>query len=234
MKDEAKKRKAQRDSLRKQFQENGKDSLSDHDLLEMLLSYCNPRQDTDALATQLLDFCGSFDNVCDLSVQSMNDFGLSFSTMTFLQLLPAFCSRYYTDISHQLMKETPLKGTETIGKYLFPYFIGKKEEHVLLLLLNDKDKALYCGFVSKGTLFSSDINFNGILQLAAKHRAYRVVMAHNHPSGIALPSKKDIDTTIRIQHALNIMHIKLKDHYIFGNNNFCAMSTVKTFQDIFT
>lgn len=233
MSDDARQRKNYRDSVKSRFRKEGFQAFSDQELLELLLFYCFPRRDTAELADRLLKECGCFSNVFDRPIRSLEDFGLTFPVISLFKFIPAFCSRYYTELANKKTKNLPLVGLEDIKDVLFPHFIGKKEEHVLLLLMNRQHKQIYCDFVSKGTFVSSDINFQGILQLAAKYRAHSAVLAHNHPSGLAFPSQKDIAATIKIKNALSTLGVQLTNHFIFGDEDYCAMSSIAMFEDIF-
>ena len=199
--------------------------------LEKLLSYTVSEEEAKRQTAQLIRACGSVSSVFDAPYTILTEQGLSMNQAVLIKLIPAITrkyldSKYYSSDSATMIRDIKHK--------IIASFIGTTSEQVLLVLRDKFDTELYFGVISKGSVNASEIYIKKIIELARRYKAASAEIAHNHPSGIALPSKKDIDTTIRIQHALNIMHIKLKDHYIFGNNNFCAMSTVKTFQDIFT
>ena len=101
------------------------------------------------------------------------------------------------------------------------------------MLLDPKGKLLYCDIISKGSISASDVNIKKILQLAVKYKAGGAVVAHNHPSGIALPSKADVNVTISLKKSLQAIGVLLLDHIIVCDMEYVSMSELEDYEHIF-
>ena len=104
-----------------------------------------------------------------------------------------------------------------------PRFFGRKVETVFLLCLDAKCKVLCCKEVGEGSVNSAGISIRRIVETALGANATSVVLAHNHPSGMALPSAEDIQTTRRVAAALNTVDILLADHIVVADDDFVSM-----------
>ena len=146
--------------------------------------------------------------------------GISKNTATFLSLIPQ-AGRYY-----QIKRAEPgeiLRTIEQCGRYLVPYFYGRENETVYLLCLDAKCKVLSCKMVGEGSVNSASIPVRRVVELALNANATTVVLAHNHPSGLALPSDDDIQTTLRVAKAMEAVEITLADHIVVADNDFVSM-----------
>ncbi len=220
-----------RDRVRDKFLESGLDKFRDHEALELMLFYAIPRKDTNEIAHILLNRCQSFSGVLDAPIEVLQDCGLSKSAAVFIKLMPEVCSRYFKD---KYQSENNHAVTEdTIGEHLLHYFIGADEEQVVLLLLDPKGKIRFCDVISKGTISASEVNVRKILNLAVKYGASGAVIAHNHPSGIPLPSRTDVKVTISIQHALKAVGVVLLDHIIVADMDYTCMSQLDDYSELF-
>ena len=130
-------------------------------------------------------------------------------------LCPAFWKPRRTSI---------LNSTSKCGQYLVPFFHGEQEEVVYLLCLDAKCKALCCVPVHRGSITVASISVRKIVQTALNQNAASVVLAHNHPSGYALPSQEDLDTTRTLQTALQSVGIVLADHIIVADDDYVSLA----------
>ena len=117
-----------------------------------------------------------------------------------------------------------LASTQACGEYLLPYFFGSTEEMVYLLCLDAKCKVLCCQLLESGSVNSANISLRKAAEIAINCKASSVVLAHNHTSGLALPSKADIETTTLLKSTLEPLGILLIDHVIVAENDFVSMS----------
>ncbi len=211
-----------RQRLKKRFLEQSLDSFTPIQALEILLFYCIPRQDTNELAHRLLDHFGSFSQVLEADVEELVKVnGIGENTATFLKLVQA-AGRYY-DVDRVRMEEKPLLTTEDCGAYLQAFFRGRCNEMVVLLCLDAKCKVLSCRVVGEGGLNSTAVPTRRVIEMALAAKAASVILAHNHPSGIALPSSEDIITTRRLATALGAVDVVLSDHLIIADNDYISM-----------
>lgn len=116
-----------------------------------------------------------------------------------------------------------MKDTEDCGKFLLPYFIGRQKETVLLLCLNANCNVISCKEVGEGEINAAVISFRRIVEIALAEKASTVVLAHNHPSGVALPSHEDVVVTQRLAAALAAVDVTLFDHLIIADDDYVSL-----------
>ena len=114
--------------------------------------------------------------------------------------------------------------TGKCGAYLLPYFYAKRHETVMLLCLDAKCKVLCCKEVTEGSVNSASISVRRVVETALGANASTVVLAHNHPSGLAIPSAEDVQTTRRIAKALSLVEITLADHIVVAEDDFVSLA----------
>lgn len=210
-----------RERLKNRFRQEGLDNFDELYVLELLLFYCIPRIDTNPLAHRLLDHFGSLNAVLDASPQELEKVeGVSKATSTFLSLVTQ-TGRYY-----QVKGSAPgkiLRAIDQCGNYLVPHFIGCDIETVYMLCLDAKCKLLCCKKVGEGSVNSANIPVRRVVEIALGVNATTVVLAHNHPSGLAIPSADDIQTTYRVAAALDTVDIVLADHIVVSQGEYVSM-----------
>ena len=210
-----------RQRLKDRFRREGLDNFDELYVLELLLFYCVPRIDTNPLAHRLLDTFGSLTAVLDASAEELEKVeGIGSNVSTFLNLITQ-TGRYY-----QVKRSEPgeiLKTIEQCGRYLVPYFYGRENETVFILCLDAKCKVLCCKKVGEGSVNSANVPVRRIVEIALGANATTVVLAHNHPSGLAIPSAEDIQTTHRISAALEAVEIILADHIVVSGDDYVSI-----------
>lgn len=215
--------------LRKRFLEEGLENFSEHEVLELMLFHCIPRQDTNPIAHALIDHFDSFYRVLEAPVEELKKVpGISEGAATFLSMqLPLL--RYY-QASRDKDAGVALTTVDECGKKLTSYFEGLTNETVYLLCLDAKCKMLCCKRVGEGSVNSAAVPVRKIVEMALGYNASSVVLAHNHPSGVAVPSREDIFTTRRVAAALDAVEIILADHIIVADGEFTSMAQSGTYR----
>lgn len=210
-----------RQRLKDRFLAEGLDNFTDIQVLELLLFYCIPRKDTNELAHVLLKRFGGLTQVLEAKPEDlMRVEGVGESTALFLNLIPA-AGRYY-DVE-RIKCGKILRTTESCGQYLLPFFKGRNQETVFLLCLDAKCKVLSCQQVGEGSVNSAGVPVRRIVEMALAANATTVVLGHNHPSGLALPSHEDVVTTQRLAVALDAVEIMLADHIVVADDDFVSL-----------
>ena len=178
-----------RQRLRSRFLREGLDNFEEVNALELLLFYCIPRKDTNELAHALLSHFGSFHQVMDATPEELMAVpGIGEGTATFLPLISAAC-RYYR--VNQANDGLALDSIEKCGDFLVNYFHSRKNETVILLCLDAKCKVLCCKKIGEGSINSASVPIRRVVEIALGNNAVSVVLAHNHPGGLAIPSPGD-------------------------------------------
>ncbi len=209
-----------RQRLRRRFQKEGLDNFEPHEVLELLLFYCIPRRDTKPIAYALLERFGTLPGVFNAAAAELKKVpDVGENVAVFLRLLLEL-QRYY-DVENQ--PEEIMDSVEACGRYLLPKFRSQHNEVVYLLCLDSKCKVLDCCKVGEGSVNSASVPIRRIVQMALGANASTVILAHNHPSGIAIPSDEDRITTRRLALALQAVGIELFDHIVVADGDFVSL-----------
>lgn len=81
-----------------------------------------------------------------------------------------------------------------------------------------------CVKLSTGSVNSAGLSIRKVVECALNMKASSVVLAHNHTSGIAVPSQEDIRTTKSISHALDLVGVYLADHVVVADEDYVSMA----------
>lgn len=217
-----------RQRLKDRFLNEGLDNFDELYVLELLLFYCIPRIDTNPIAHRLLDRFGSLTGVFNAKPEELEKVeGVGKNTSTFLSLVTQL-SRYYQVKVNET--EKCLRSVEQCGEYLVPYFFGREQETVFMLCLDAKCKVLCCKMVGEGGVNSANVPVRRVVEMALATNASSVVLAHNHPSGLAIPSAEDIQTTHRIANALEMVDVVLADHIVVSKGDFVSIVQSKYYK----
>ena len=209
-----------RNRLRKKFLDNSFDGLETHEILELMLYYAIPRKDTNPIAHKLIDSFGSLSAVFDAPIDKLKEQGISENCAIYLKLIPQICRMYMEDKHNNSEKIIDI---DNIGEKLKHKFVGRDYEAVVLLLLDSKYKEVFCGVVSKGSVSACEVYVRKVIELAVLYNAKFAVLAHNHPSGLALPSNADIVTTKKVYQALRLIDVVLLDHVIVADDDYVSL-----------
>lgn len=211
-----------RQRLRERFLEEGLDNFQQHEVLELLLCYCIPRRDTNLLAHKLIDRFGTLAGVLEAPASELKKVkGMGDAAATFFTFLQA-AERYY--LVNKQDDGKPMTSVDACGRYLVPKFRNLRNESVYLMCLDAKCKMLSCRLVGEGSVNSAAVPIRRIVEMALEAGATSVVLAHNHPSGIALPSGEDVQTTRRLAMALSAVEIGLVDHIVVADEDYVSLA----------
>ncbi len=174
--------KGHRKRLRERFLREGLDGFDAHTVLEMLLFAVNAQRDTNQIAHRLINCFGSLSAVFDAPYEDLLKVeGVGEAAATLIKLVPELSRRYLSDRGESKMLGT----AEQIGEYLLSRFVGRKNETVFLLCLDAKGKVLFAQPLFEGTANVTQLNIRKVTEIALKYNAVEVIIAHNHPGGIA-------------------------------------------------
>ena len=211
-----------REKMRQRFLKSGLDAFADHEALELLLYYAIPRRDTNPIAHALMERYGSLSAVLTAPVEDLEKVeGIGESAAVLLKLAPQLYRKAKMSDAEQ---ETILSSVERVGAYLLERFAGEKNEVVYQLCLDRKGKLLACKRLGEGGISSAELDIRRLVENALLTGASAVILSHNHPSGVALPSQDDYAATDRAKAALAVVGVALTDHIIVADGDFVSMS----------
>ena len=211
-----------RQRLKERYILEGLDNFNELQVLELLLFYVIPRKDTNPLAHQLLERFGTLSQVLEAPISELQKVeGIGPNAAAFLHLTTDM-GRYY--MVNRAMQNTVLNTTEKCAEYLVARFHGRRNETVFMLCLDAKCKLLCCQSVSEGSVNSAGVSPRKVVELALATNATTVVLGHNHPSGLAVPSGEDVQTTYRIAAALDAVEVLLADHIIVADGDYVSLA----------
>ncbi len=218
-----------RKRLRKKFISNC-DAMEKHEILELLLSFAIPRRNTNEQAHALLKQFGSVKDVIDAPMDALQSIGgVGERSAVLIKLVGVLTRLYMEDTSPKSRSLTK----DQIGRILMNKFINRTDETLAMVLFNAKMRMIYCDILNKGDIHSVSTSAKDLLELALKYKARYAILAHNHPSGIALPSKNDIEATISLRQMFKPLGILLIDHLIFSENDYVSLADSELGDSIF-
>lgn len=198
-------------------------SLSDHEIVEMLLYGAIKRGNTNEQAHALLNAAGGrlcgileLDNskICSID-------GLGKSSALLIRLLEEF---YVRVEKSKLDTQNSKKITRSnIYQKLHKIFFGMKEEMMIMITVDNECRIINQHTISKGSSNATVIPVNKLVREALADNAAYVFLAHNHPNGILAPSKEDEEATVLICQALALVEIPVLEHYIVTSSSILGM-----------
>ena len=211
-----------RQRVKGRYCREGLESFEQHQVLELMLFYCIPQRDTNEIAHKLIQRFGSLPKVLRASAKELEQVeGVGKNVSCFLSLFSAVEGYCKIQESKELVI---LEDIEQCGKYLARFFHNKKNETVYLLCLDAKRMVLDCRKVCEGSVNSASISIRKVVDMALSANATSAVLAHNHPSGMALPSGEDIETTKRVARALHLVDVTLSDHIVVAEDEYVSLA----------
>ena len=203
-----------RQRMRQQFLSHGPQSMADHELLELALFYAIPRRDTNETAHRLLEQFGSLDRVLTAPEQELEQVeGVGQNAAVLLRLIGAMGDR----ARRPGREEKIVASVDQAGAYFLRLLYQ--------LCVDGKGKVLSCRMLSQGQADMTVLSLRQAVENALLSGASGVFLAHNHPSGVALPSQADVQATVQVRDALKRLDIRLIDHIIVADGDYVSMAS---------
>ncbi len=217
--------------VRETFRRAGVDGMPNHNVLELLLFYSIPRKDTNELAHRLIDTFGSLNRVFDASYeQLMQVDGMGESSALLISMVPAICRRYAEGGE---AKKINLSEPDDVSAYILKKYYGVKHEIFFMLCLDGTGNLINCCKLGEGTAGNVLIDKRTVIETALRNNADKVIFVHNHPNGIAAPSKNDLEMTGEFKALLSGVDIRLADHIIVAGDEALSLVSIPKFAPLF-
>ncbi|MDO5022253.1 MAG: DNA repair protein RadC [Eubacteriales bacterium] len=204
-----------RERLRKRFFQVGLRGFSEHEVLELLLTFVIPRKDTNPIAHALIKRFGSLHKVLEANLQELKETdGIGDNAAALIMLMLPLMRQYL--ISRQ-KEQRVLKDISAYKAYARSLLIGEIYEHFEAVAIDAKGSIIANKRIASGDEGLAVIPIRRLMSFLLSSGAYAVLLAHNHPQGEAVPSPDDIKMTHKIQSLCLSLGIKTADHIIIAN-----------------
>lgn len=200
-----------RQRLRERFCRSGLNGLQDYEAVELLLSYAIPRRDVKPLAKQLLRDFGSIEGIMDAPAHRLIDEnGMGMNSALLIRLVREMCTQY---LEQRVKRQDVLNAMEDTEDFVRMKLGGCQRETLMAIFLNSHHRII--GYeLTPGTVDHAAVYVRELAKRAVIGNATGVILAHNHPSGICIPSQEDIQLTDLAGQALATFGITLFCHLI--------------------
>lgn len=217
-----------RQRMKQEFLAHGLEGWPDHKVLELLLFFSRVQGDTNPLAHALIDKFGSrndkFGSLTGVfhatHEQLMTVEGVGENTAILIQLVLAVAARY---LQERADLSRIYQTSNQFHELLKNRFLGARNELVYMVCLDAKYKKIADFMLGEGIADAATITTRKVMETALACNASIVVLAHNHVSGLALPSAEDVATTVHLKRSLKQVGILLYDHFVFVEDDMVSM-----------
>lgn len=117
-------------------------------------------------------------------------------------------------LDEELRRECVLASPQSVRDYLRLHFVGQEYESFVVLFLDAQNRLIAANELFRGTLTQTSVYPREVVKEALKQNAGAVILAHNHPSGMAEPSRADEMLTNSLKQALSLVDVRVMDHFI--------------------
>lgn len=208
-----------RERMKRKYLAHGTDAFAPHELAELLLFYAVPQKDVNPVAHRLIETFHSLGGIFSATREQLSEVeGVTPGAAAYLSLLGDV---YRLCEKEQSPPAAVLRDTLSLRDYLWRYVKAEKGETVWAVTLNVLSEAIAVHKISSGSATVSAVDIRRIVAAAVADSAAQIVLAHNHPSGVALPSREDLVSTAALARALTPLDMRLRDHLIFTPSGEC-------------
>jgi DNA repair protein RadC len=209
------------DRPREKLEQKGASTLSEAELLAILIRTGNKGATALDLAKRLLSHGKTLRDVAQMSVQDFVDLRIGKARATSVIAACELARRFPSSMS----KEKPVfHSPEDVASIYVPKLRDLKHEEFWVLLLTSANSLIADKMITRGTLNSSLVHPRECFQDALKQSAATVIFLHNHPSGNAEPSQEDIAITKQLVESGKVLGIPVHDHIIVAGGTFTSFA----------
>ncbi len=200
---------------REKLLNKGANSLSDAELLAIFLRTGIKGKNAIELARELIHSTGGLRQLLNLSLQELSGYkGLGLAKFVQIQASLEMGRRY---LEQELKRGDPIESPLQTRRYLKSLLRDCVNEQFGCLFLDNRHRVITYETLFYGSISSASVHPRVVVQKCLHHNAAAVILAHNHPSGVAEPSQSDIDITRTLKQALSLIEVRVLDHLIVGD-----------------
>ena len=201
----------------------GANALSDAELLAIFIHTGTQKESAIDIARNLLSEFGGIRNILTAEQQQFCQIqGLGPVKFALMQAAIELGKRFY---SEKLYRGDALSSPELVANHLIHQLRDRQHEVFSILYLDSRHRIIEYEELFTGTLNSASVYPREVVKKVLSHNAGAVIIAHNHPSGVAEPSQSDLSITNKLKDALSLIDVKLLDHLIIGDGEYVSFSS---------
>ena len=206
------------DRPREKLRRHGPETLSDAELLAILLGSGTRGKNAIQLAREILaDGLGALGRSPIEAIARTHGVGAAKAT----RIKAAF--EIASRIAASDPNDTPRYDDAVTGRALMSRYAHESQEHLGAVLLDARQHVLKQCEIFVGTVTRALVSSRDVVRVALEINAVGVVLFHNHPSGDPAPSAEDLSFTKKVQQSLSLVDVDLVDHLILGSKRYCSM-----------
>lgn len=207
--------------VRERLIKGGGESLFDHELIEVLLSFAIPRIDTKPIAKRLLKEFGGLGGLMSADAEAIMRSGkIGERAAAAIKIVQATAVRLLQD---QIREAPVLSNWQALLDYLRADMAFMMTERVRVLHLNTRNQVIRDEVMAEGSIDQAAVSVREVIRRAIDLGSAAIILVHNHPSGDPSPSRADISLTRTIMDAGKPLGIAVHDHIIIGLNGHSSM-----------
>lgn len=200
------------------FRKEGLEVFDPHEVMELLLFYAIPMQDTNEMAHKLINHFGSFSSVLDAPYEELiKAEGVKEHGATLLKLIPEIGAYYNLD---KVKRGETFASIEKIAEYCVYKYLKENEEKLEIILFDPEMHMLGTETLAEGSQCSVDINVELVGKMVFGYNASGFILVHNHPSGVVRPSDADVEMTKYVYSVMKPFGKVLIEHLIVAGNKY--------------
>lgn len=208
-----------RQRMKKAMREHGLEPFNDIQVLEALLFYAIPNGDTNPTAHRLLDRFGSFRAVLEADfIELQKVKGIGENAANLICFSKHLCGYYTRSLAGENGQLVQMKSCQDLCDYYEKQFLNVAFEQVWVMGLDDSLFVVREEIIAKGDFVKVNLSARQLADFCNRTCCSRIVLAHNHPNGAALPSAADTSLTRELAAVLKVLEIELVDHIIIGKS----------------
>ncbi len=214
---------AEDDRPREKFLLKGKDSLSDSELLAIIMGSGNRNESAVELARRILDAANN--NWNTLAKFTIKDF-LKFKGVGEAKAISIATALEIgrRKSQQEIPQRVKISDSKTAYQVLGPLLADLHTEEFWAIFLNQNNEVIHRTNLTKGGIAESVVDVRVLFKTALEHWSTSIIVAHNHPSGNLTPSKSDLNITQKIKDAGKLLNINLLDHLIISQKGYYSFA----------
>ena len=200
----------------------GAGSLTDAEILSLLLRSGSRERSALDISKDLISMYGDLRGVLNApQAELLKIPGMGAPKVAYMQAALELGRRH---LEQKMKPRDVMTNPESVNDFLSFHLRDRSREIFAVLFLDNRHQVIEYEEMFQGTLSSAAVHPREIIKQVLYHNAAAVILAHNHPSGIAEPSQSDADITVKIQKALQLIDVRLLDHIVVGDGEFVSLS----------